>query len=83
VLLDGRTSGSGERGFEAVLQKKELQVATGSVERVRDRERVRAACLRSFVQDPAARPGHRDAQLRREACERPFRVGIGLRSGVI
>jgi hypothetical protein len=52
------TSGPDERGFETVLQEKELEVATSAVQGTRDRERMRAARAGGFVQNLPATSGH-------------------------
>ena len=52
------TPNADERGFEAVLQEKELEVAPGAVQGTCDRERMRAARASGFVQDLPATGGH-------------------------
>jgi len=58
-----------QRGLEAVVQEKELEVASGTVQRTRGRERVRAASVGGFIENLAATSGNGGAQLRREAGE--------------
>lgn len=72
-----------QRGLEAVLQEKELEVAPGAIQGTRDCERVRAARASGVIKDLPATSGHGSAQLRREAGERLFGVRVCLPGSVL
>src|ERR687898_418979 len=83
MLRYGPAPGTDQRGLEAVLQEKELEVAPGAIQWTRDRERVRTARTGGFIQDIPATSGNGGAQLRREAGERLFGVCVRLPGGVL